>query len=281
VPNEIVTRLTAHNEASAELNKFREESKKAAEEVTDAFKEMAAAVGIALSIEKVVEFGKESVKLASQNADAVARYTAMRRASDDQHGVSIEKLKELGESMQALTRFSATATTEAGTMLLKFNNLNEEAFERTIKLAGDMATLFGGNLTESANMIGRALNDPINATRLLKFAGVELSEKIQDQIKDAKTHHDVMKSQALILEELEKKFGGLGEAMGGTFAGQLAKLNNEWEDTKIAIGESLIPAIEAVLPKLKEFAQQWKIAINVPAEAMDKTPGGGEGKPRT
>lgn len=279
--NEVKTRLTVEDLSKQQVTAFEKSVEAMGSRVKSSFNNVAASIAAALSVSSLISFGKQAVAAAAEAEEAEAKYVAMRKASNEATGVSIEKIKALAAELQRTTKFEDDNTVAVAANLLRYENMSEEVFPRVIRLAADMADVFGG-LSGAANMLGRGLNDPANASRLLRTAGVELSDTVREQIKAFKESGDVGKAQALILEELEKRFGGLAGAMGDTFSGRLAKLANQWGDVQETLGNSLIPTIEKVMPLLDEFSRRFQATMNDAADASASSAGegpSGKGRP--
>lgn len=270
--NEVITHLRTKDDVTQELGKMEAVFQRFGSSVKSQFATIGAAIAGTFAVGKIVAFGRESVAAFSEAQEAEAKYVAMRKATNEETGISIEKMKELAAELQNTTKQEDDHLISLAASLLKYENLTEEVFPRTIKLAVDMAEVFG-SVDAAAMQLGRALNDPGNAMRVLKVAGVELTETVREQIKAFKEAGDVAGAQELVFKELEGRFGGLGQAMGDTFAGRLAKLNNQFGDIKEMIGEGLIPAIESVFPVLEEFAKRFKASMKSDHEDIPTKPG--------
>jgi len=268
---EVVTHLRTRDDVTQELGRLEGTFNRFGNGIESQFKRLGGVIAGAFAVNQIVAFGKESVQAFSEAQDAESKYVAMRKASNNATGIAVEQMKELAASIQATTRHEDDHIISVAATLLKYNNLTDDVFPRTIKLAADMAEIFG-SLDGAAAQLGRALNDPMSGMRILRMAGVELTDELKDQIKTLTDTGQTAAAQEVIFGELEKRFGGLGKAMGDTFSGQLEKLNNQFGDIKETIGEALVPAIEAVLPKLSDFAARFKIAMDVPTTAMNNLP---------
>lgn len=274
--NSVTTKLVIKDETTRELARMQGVIDAFGNKIQSSFQKAGMAIAGYFSTQAIISFGKAAVSAASEAEEAEAKYVAMRKASNEATGVSIEQMKHLAAQLQRTTKHEDDNTIAVAANLLRYENMSKDVFPRVIRLAADMSDVFG-SMSGAANMLGRGLNDPANASRLLKVAGVELDDAIKNQIKTFKESGEVGKAQELILKELEKRFGGLAEAMGDTFSGKVAKLTNQWGDVKESIGGALIPAIEKVLPMLDEFAKRFKATVDETADAIsaDDRPGPG------
>jgi hypothetical protein len=154
-------------------------------------------------------------------------------------------------------------------MLLTFTNVRNEAgknndiFTQATKVTADLSVAFGKDMTESAILVGKALQDPIAGVTALRRVGVQLSEQQQQQIKDFVEAGDVMSAQKVILRELATEVGGSANAYGKTMAGQVAIAREELLNAGAAI-------ITVAAPSLRVLAD----VVGHVAEAMQTLPHG-------
>ena len=235
-----------------------------------------AAMAGAFAVNRIIAFGKESVRAASEAEDAERKYEAMRRASNETTGIAIDQMKELAAEIQRTTKHEDDHVVAVAATLLRYNNLKEDVFPRVIRLAADMSEVFG-SLEGAATSLGRSLNDPSAGMRILRMAGVELTDSFKKSIQEMEETGNKAGAMNLILEELEKRFKGVATEMGDTFSGKLAKLSNQFGDIKEDIGSALIPAIERVLPFLERFGKELRASMKIAAEEIDKVGSRGRG----
>src|SRR5260221_6088269 len=100
-------------------------------------------------------------------------------------------------------------------MLLTFTNIKGKAFDQASTAALDMATAMNNGakpsaeqLSKTAIMLGKALNDPITGMGALHKVGVTLDDQQKKQIKTMMAAGDTAGAQGVILKELAKEFGG-------------------------------------------------------------------------
>lgn len=264
--NEVVTELTAKNTS---LNPVLDAGERSilrfASSAVDSFKGIGIAVAGAFTVATIAqwataaanalkEFALESITAAQESEEAWAKWDATQRAAGDSIRLTNEQLDELASQLQSVTRFEDEAVVGAASLLSIYENLNSEAFERTIRLGADMAALFGGDLENSVRQLGRALDNPLNGLRILRQAGIQLDEATKDLIKTLVETGRIAEAQEILFEKLEKRFEGVAEAMGETSAGRVEKLTNRYGELKEMVGGKLLPAFEALLTATEAFA---------------------------
>jgi phage-related minor tail protein len=97
------------------------------------------------------------------------------------------------------------------TPLLTFTNVTGEAFKEAQVAIMDMNRALGvdgGGLKNVALQVGKALQDPITGLTALRRSGVSFTEDQQKMIKSLVEAGDAAGAQKIILQELNKEFGG-------------------------------------------------------------------------
>ncbi len=200
------------------------------------------------------------IKNLSETNGKIAQMEAVLASTNGASGMTKESLLELASSFQLTTKFSADAALEAQNLLLTFTNIGSETFPRATKAAADMAQALGTDMSAQSIALGKALNDPIAGISALTRVGVTFTEEQKEMIKSLQEAGDMAGAQAIILEELEKEFGGSAEAAGQTFSGQLIILKNAFDEVFKKVAEKVMPKLEsftgwvtANMPQIEAF----------------------------
>jgi hypothetical protein len=194
----------------------------------------------------LVDFLGDCVTEASASEDALAQLNAVLKSTGGAAGVTAEMANELAEAFQATTKFSDEAVLSAESMLLTFTSVGKDVFPLATQTILDMSQALGQDLKSSAIQLGKALNDPKKGVTALQRVGVQFNEEQREMIDNLVESGDLMGAQTLILEELQKEFGGSAEAAGQTFGGQLEILKNRLSDVKEQIGGAIIPVLSTL-----------------------------------
>lgn len=203
---------------------------------------------------------------ANESEQAIANLEATLHSMGDVTGLTSTELQALAEQIQRTTRFSDEMVLNGEAMLLTFGNIGGDIFPRATEAMVDLAAKFG-SVDQASVMLGKALNDPIAGVSALRRVGVQLSEEQTQQIKDFMAVNDIASAQGIILGELERQVGGLAEAYGDTFAGQLDIFKNKIDSVKEGIGGLIQYALKPVLEYLNGDTSIG-IAIETVASAL-------------
>lgn len=198
-----------------------------------------------------------SVKAASDAETVNSQLNAVLKSTGGVAGMTAESVNELASSLAKITPFEDEAIVGAENLLLTFTNIGKDVFPDATKTILDMSQALGQDLKSSATQLGKALNDPIQGINALSRVGVNFTDAQQAMIKSMVESGDVIGAQKMILQELQKEFGGSAEAAGKTLAGQITILKNRLGDIAETIGN-------AVLPKLTELAKMVNEYLNRP-----------------
>lgn len=207
------------------------------------------------AVKEALGFAKEFMAAASESAQVDAKLGAVLEASGHAAGYSSEQLNKLANDLQKVTLFDDEAVKGAETMIATFSEIRGNEFERTTKLALDMATVMGGDASSAASQLGKAINDPVRGMQLLARQGVEFSESQQKAIENMVKSGDVAGAQGMLLDELGKKYGGAAEAAAGAAGGGMVQFWNIVDNIKESIGTGLLAVLDPLMPLFKQGAE--------------------------
>jgi major membrane immunogen (membrane-anchored lipoprotein) len=178
-------------------------------------------------------------------------------------GKTVEELTTMASELQKKTLFGDDEILAGATVqLLTFTNIANKEFDRTQKAVLDVATKLsmtsGGtkDLTGTAIMLGKALNDPVSNLGALSRSGIQFSEGQKVLIKRLWETGQQAEAQRVILAEIEKQYGGTAEAAAKAGLGPMQMFMNQVDDLLEVVGGRLVPIISKVTEKLKT-ALDW------------------------
>lgn len=233
---------------------------------------MLGAAGIGILASQVALGLNSLVKLES----ATAQTEAVLKSTGAAAGITAGKVRELAEKFERMNATVGDETIqEAENLLLTFTNVRKEAFEPTLQAALDMNEALGKGpegLSDTMRLLGKALNDPAKGMTALQRLGIRLTDQQKKQINAALKVNDTYGAQKVILDELDKRFGGSFLAGGGTTKGKVAKFTDSIEDLQRALATALLPTVGKVADKLSEFLADPKVIAAV-SELGDKIAG--------
>ena len=216
-------------------------------------------VGKSLSLKltaPLAALGGVSLHLADVQAKAEAKVQQALKITKQAVGYNFRQLADYASELQGKTIFGDETILDKSTArLLAFTNITGENFKRTQALALDLATALEMDLGSASLQLGKALSDPATKLSSLSRAGITFSKEQTEVIKKLAETGDIAKAQAMILDELERKFGGQAEAAARTGLGAVQQLKNAWGDFLEQIGAAIMPFATKVAGALSTVVQ--------------------------
>jgi len=241
----------AMNKAQKNLNRFGRNMQKAGRNMTTSFTLPLAALGVA------------SVKAFDKQQKAIAQVEAGLKSTGHAANRTSQELQNMAADLQKKTIFGDEEILQFATaQLLTFTNIAGEQFDRTQVMALDLATRLDGDLKSASIMLGKALNDPVANLSALSRAGIQFSEEQKETIKDLAETNRLAEAQTMILEELERQYGGSAEAAALAGMGPIQQLQNELSDLSEQIGERLVPHIKKFVEWIKVLVVRFDMLSN-------------------
>lgn len=192
-----------------------------------------AAVGVA-----VTRMFKASVDNYQQQEAANRKLQNALRNTGSAIGTNYDELKRYASELQRVNGFADDATMNAMATLTTFRSVQGDVFKATIKAAQDMAAFMGTDLNSAVQQLGKALEAPEVGLTMLRRSGVVFTKEMTDGIKAMVKEGKTYEAQLLILEEVNKRFGGAAAAQAETAAGQWQRVRNAFSDLTEYIGRS-------------------------------------------
>ena len=186
-----------------------------------------------------IESIKKMVELTSSAQQSQIRLAAVIRATGEAAGVSAENFGKFAERLENITLFDGEKIRDAGSILLTFKSIQGDVFESAIRSAMDLSATFNNDLTSSAVLVGKALEDPIQGLTALRRVGVTFTQSQREMITGLVEAGKQFEAQGKILEIIEGQVGGVAEAMGSGLPGELHRAGVAFQDLGKEIGNTL------------------------------------------
>ena len=240
------------------LNNIQRQAQLTEKRFTDLGKRISG-IGKTLSVSvtaPIVGFAALSVRAFGQQAAAIANVEAGLRSTGNAAGKTSEELQALASELQNNSLFGDEEILEGVTStLLTFTNVAGEQFNRAQQAALDLSATLGTDLQSSAIQIGKALNDPVKGLTGLSRAGIQFTEDQKDVIKSLAETGRAAEAQNLVLQELERQFGGTSAAIAASGTGPLKQLSNTLGDLGEEFGKAITEVINPAVVRLNAFVQ--------------------------
>ena len=178
-----------------------------------------------------------------------AQLAAGIQSTGDAANVSVDGLNAMASEIQNYSGQTDDSIAASQKLLLTFTNLKNgvgegaDMFDQATKMSADMAAKMGGDASKYAVQLGKALNDPTKGISALTKVGVSFDDGQKKQIKSLQDAGDMMGAQKIIMQELQKEFGGSAKAAGETLPGQMAIAKRSFEDVSQGLVAGLMPML--------------------------------------
>jgi hypothetical protein len=218
--HELKAIITAENKASAVLSSFKSEMVLTGAAIATA---LGAATAATYAFEKAL---RASLDAASQQETADVRLAAALRSIGQNTEQNRKALGAFAGDLRDRLGIADEKIQDVISTLAQFGRLSGENLKRATQATLDYAAATDGDAKSAAIALSKAIEG--GAARL---PGVVL--KIKDTASASERFATIMKT-------LETNFQGTAEAMGGTFAGSLAKVDNAWNEFLEALGTGIL-----------------------------------------
>lgn len=203
--------------------------------------------------------GRDMVKLAGQQEQAMKVVEQGVETTGKAAGFAAADLFKMASGLQEVTRFGDEDILENVTgQLLTFTNVAGDEFARAQEAILNISTVMKTDLKSASIQVGKALNDPVAGLSALSRSGIQFTEDQKDMVAALVEVGDVAGAQALILDELEKQFGGQAAAAAETFNGKVDQLSNSWGDLKEEFGAIIIEFLPPLIEGLRDLVDWFQ-----------------------
>lgn len=207
-----------------------------------------AALDLAINAGKAVtDFVSDSFQGALDAEKGLTRLEGAITRAGDAAPVTQKQALDLSQSLKGLAGGSDDAVIAAESVLLKFQSIGKDVFPQALQTTLDLAAVLGTDAAGAAEQLGRALGNPEAASRLLKQAGVFLTDQEKDQIKTFIDAGDTASAQQFILEKLAGATQGAAEQMAGSVGGQMAIFKETIADAGEGIATAFLPILKTLM----------------------------------
>lgn len=236
------------------------------------------AIGVAVQgARELFEIGKRAITAFTQQAQAVEKVNQAIKSTAGAAGFSLSQLRKEASELQKRTLFGdEDVLNNATAQLLTFTNIAGDNFLRTQRVALDLSTVLDGDLKSASIQLGKALNDPVANLSALSRSGIQFSAAQKAVIKDLAESNRLAEAQAVILDELERQYGGQAEA-AARVGGGWQQLGNVLGDTMEELGgfitalfntETATGSLLDIFSNFNERMREWTENIGLARQWM-------------
>lgn len=190
---------------------------------------------------------------AGESEQVLAQLNAALNSTENAIGITADELQRMGLEMRKASMLSTEQITEMQVALLTYTDIAKEEFPRALQVAIDQQQRLGISITQSAELVGKALQDPSKAMVALGRQGFKLEESQKTLLKQMEDTGRSAEAQAIIMDMLAESYGGSAAAARyGTFKGIWKGITDIFEDFKSKIADS--GSFDLLKEKLQGFS---------------------------
>jgi len=216
-----------------------------------------------LSVGLIANFGKKLVELSQQAAQAEAKVEQAVKQTGAAAGYSADQLKRMSTNLERVTtKDGDDILNDVTAQLLTFTNITGENFKRAQVAIMDVATLLGGDLKGAAIQVGKALNEPLQSLSALTRSGIQFSASQKETIKNLVNSNQLFKAQSIILDEINRQYGGQAAKMASLPTGKIEQMQVAVENLGEAFGDKLARPVAAVAVAIHDLIDPMNRPIN-------------------
>lgn len=245
--SELIVRISADIK---QLEKGYEQAAKQTEALQGRLEKIGKASGLAFAA------GATAIGLAINAYQKAAiednKLRATLEATGGAAGLTFEQIKKMGDQLSILTGIEDETINASQSLLLSFNKIGKEAFPEALKSAADLSVLMGTDLKSATLQVGKALQDPVEGLSSLGRVGVKFSEDQKAVIQSLVESGRQAEAQAIILETLAGRVGGLAEGAAKGKEG-INLLTKTFGDFSEEIGSKFAPILNSAALILGNF----------------------------
>lgn len=193
----------------------------------------------------------------------IAQTNAVLKSTKGIANVTAKEISNLSESLMKKTGIDDEAIQSGQNLLLTFTKVRNEVgkgndiFDQATVLMTDLSVAMGKDMSSSAMLVGKALNDPVKGVSALSRAGVQFTASQKETIKAMVESGNVMGAQKMILKELETQFGGSANAAGKTLGGQLNILKQSFSNLAGELVATFMPTVTRAATRVVDFLTKF------------------------
>lgn len=166
----------------------------------------------ALGAVAIAGAGRFAIDEAEQAEVAERKMGRAIEATGNAAHISADEQQKLADTLGRKIALDNDDVSLAATRLRAYTAIKDQRFGEALAASADLAAAKNLDLEAAVDKVGKALNNPIKASKMLRSAGIELTQAQQDQIAAMVAAGDTAGAQGVILDELSSRYDGAAEA---------------------------------------------------------------------
>ncbi len=200
---------------------------------------MLASVAGVLSFATLVKGVKSVVSAGSDAEQAMGQLEAAIASTGGAAGYTADQLLKMADDATKTSKFTTEQLVSMQVRLLSYTDVVGQQFPEAMQIAIDQAARLGISVEQSAEIVGKALQDPVNAMSALSRQGFKLEESQKSLLKQLQATGKMAEAQAVIMDMLRESYAGAAAAQSvGTLEGAWDQLNKSIAEFRLQIANA-------------------------------------------
>lgn len=184
-------------------------------------------------------------------------------------GLSLKQLTDEANKLQGTTLFGDEEILNSATaQLLTFTNIAGKNFLLAQRAAMDLSTVLDGDLQSASLQLGKALNDPVSGLTALRRVGISFTDEQRKMIRELTETNRLEEAQAIILQEVNRQYGGSAEAVAKG-SGALKVAGNQLGEMAESFGGFISRIITPIAAMIGDAAKRLNAFIGPSKSALE------------
>lgn len=197
----------------------------------------------------------------SEEEQSLVQLRAALESTGNAAGFTAEQLLEMADAFEKSSMLTAEQVQAAQTRLLSYTDIVGEQFPKALQIVIDQQQRLGISAEQSAEIVGRALQSPVEAMSALGRQGFKLEDGQKRLLKQLVATGKTAEAQAVIMNMMTEAYGGAAAAARmDTAAGLWKGLTDQFGDFASRVSSS--GAFEFVRTKLKQVSDELESMAN-------------------
>jgi hypothetical protein len=219
-------------------------------------KSVMAGLGSAIAAVGLTRILGESSRIAGEfEAQTMLLSRGLKNIGADANQLGI--LQKEADRLGKVTLFNEEDFRKGFGLLTSFGNIAIGEYGKVAMAAANVAQVSGTDVNAAMMQLAKALNDPIKGLSALGRSGIQFTEDQKTMIESMVEAGNVAGAQTMIMQELEKQYGGTAEAAAGGAAGVQDTFGEAMYDLNVAIGQVVNTALPPLLTLLTQVIEAF------------------------
>lgn len=201
-------------------------------------KRLLGTLGVGFGISQLTQLYKNAILQSEEAQQVQLRLNAVYKATGGIVGFTAGELNKMADAMAATSQFDDEAIRNGMAELIKFGNITGKVFTDSLNVIKDYAAFTKSDFATAAADVGKALADTEHAAKLLKTAGVILTDQQKEMIKKLLEAGKEAEAQRMVLDLLNKAYNGTSDSMNTGITKSTRELGKAWDELLESFGKS-------------------------------------------